>query len=227
MRRSLLFLVVLLGALLAGSASAEIRAFLCRYHPAREAAAIAEPLLSHDGTLEIQPGQNTIVIHDRPEVLQRVAGALAAWDAAPGQYRVRLRLIMASTTPPQPGKPVPRLTGLGSELVGLFNFSSYDEIDSLEVTAGDGSTMETTIGKVYRVKMGLRAMPGNATRLRLAPFELTRREGLEKGLEVNRPVLKSTVSLKVGQTGILIAASSEGAKRALIVVLSAELETAP
>jgi hypothetical protein len=226
MVRRVLVLLLLFAAAGAVAATAEVRVFQCRFRPAREAAAIAVPLLSTDGSLEIQPKQNTIVVNDRPDVLQRVAGALAAWDLAPAKYHVRLRLIMASNTPAPDGRGGPRIQGLGSELVGMFNFSTYEDIDSLELTASDGNTLETGLGKVYRVQMSLHSMPGDARRLQLAPFELIRREGMDKGVEVMRPMIRSSVSLKIGQTGILIAAGSEGAAKALIVILAADLEPA-
>lgn len=210
-------------ALLATVAVGEVSVYQCRYRPAREAAAVAEPLLSAEGSLEIQPRLNTIVVRDRPEVLQRVAAALARWDAAPASFRVRIRLIMASTAPPPRGQPRPRLEGLGSELTGLFNFGSYQEIDTVEVSAADGSLMETSAGTVYRVRMRLRGVEGDPTRLQLAPFELARREGPGQGM-IHRSILKSTVSLQVGQTGILVATRSEEAKQALIVILAADRE---
>ncbi len=227
MARPSRFLLTLAILLTAGTSLADVRTFQCRFRPAREAAAVAEPLLSPDGSVEIQPKLNAIVVHDNAEVLQKVAGALAAWDAAPSKYSVRVRLIMATTAPPREGKPGAKLEGLGSELVNMFNFSSFEELESLELVAADGSSMDVSVGKLYRVRMSLKSIPGEAGRLRLAPFELLRREGLDKGVDVTRSLLRSTVSLKAGQTGILIAANSEGAKKALIVVLAAEPEKHP
>lgn len=211
---------------LAAPAGADVRAFQCRFRQAREAAAVAGPLLSEEGSLEIQSKQNTVVVRDTPEVLKRVADALAVWDTAPATFHVRLRMIMGSTEL-STARPAQRLQGFGEELVRLFNFGSYEEIDTLDLKTSDGSTLETSIGKIYRLRMTLHRVEGDANRIQIAPFELTRREGRDKGLEVVRPILRSTVSLLAGQTGILIASRSEAAKRALIVVLAAEREATP
>ena len=223
MRRLVLPLAVVL-SLLAGAAGADVRTFMCRFHPAREAAAVAEPLLSADGSVEIQPRQNSIVVRDRSEILQRVAVALAGWDTIPGSYRVRLRLVMASTAAPKPGQPRALLTGFGAELTGLFSFASFQDVDNIEMVGSDGNVLEATAGGRYRVKVRLRVSAADPARLQLAPLEILHREGAEVGTDVVRSMLKSTVSLQTGQTGILVAAQSEQARQALVLIIMATRE---
>jgi hypothetical protein len=222
--RRLIPVLALATSLLAVTVGAEVRTFLCRFHPAREAAAVAEPLLSADGSIEIQPRQNSIVVRDRAEVLQRVASALATWDTIPGSYRIRLRMVMASTAAPKAGQPRALLAGFGSELTGVFSFASFQDIDTIELVGSDGNALEASAGGRYRVKVRLRAVAGDPTRLQLAPLEILRREGAEVGTDVIRSVLKSTVSLQTGQTGILVATQSEQAKQALVLIVMAVRE---
>ena len=131
-------------ALAAGSALAadqELRVFQLHFRPAREAAVLVEPLLSPGGSVLLQPSLNSITVRDTPEVLRRVAEALASWDVAPISYKVRVRVLLASTDSPPPGKAAPLISGIGAELTKLFHFTDYQEVATLHVTASEGSAV--------------------------------------------------------------------------------------
>jgi hypothetical protein len=70
----------------------------------------------------------------------------------------------------------------------------------------------------------LQAVPSDPDRVQLAQLELSRREQGEGSVEILRPMLHTTVSLRVGQKFVLGAARSEGASRGLFLVLWAERE---
>lgn len=203
----------------------EVRVFQVRFRSALDAANLIEPLLSSDGSVTLQSGKSMLTVQDDAEVLQRVAELLANWDVPPPSFQVRVRVLLASTNPPPPGPAAPLIEGVGAEISKLFHYTSYEEVDSLRITAAEGSSVEAAVGGLYYLRFQLRAASADAERVQLGQLELLRRErGKEEDIEVLHPLLRTTVSMRLGQTTILGAARSEGANQALIVVLWAERE---
>ncbi|MGV8041144.1 MAG: secretin N-terminal domain-containing protein [Thermoanaerobaculaceae bacterium] len=210
----------------AATADLEDRVVQLRHRPAREAAAMVEPMLSPLGSVLIQPGSNTVTVRDRPEIAQRIAEALTAWDIVRQDYRVRVRLLMASTAPLKPGQAAAKLDGFGAELTGLFRWSGFEEIDAFEIQAREGVSVESKAARGYTLRFELRTVLGEPQRVQLAPCEIARIEGQEQGIGLQRRLHRSNVSLQLGQTFILVTARSEEAKKALVVILGADRETA-
>jgi type II secretory pathway component GspD/PulD (secretin) len=106
--------VLSLAAVGAAAADQELRVFQLHFKTARDAAVLVEPILSPGGSVLLQPSLNSITVRDTPEVLRRVSEALANWDVAPASYRIRVRVLLASTDPPPPGKAGPLIEGIGA-----------------------------------------------------------------------------------------------------------------
>lgn len=226
MRRAFLAVLLAAAASVAGASELEERVIQLRHHPARDAAAVVEPLLSPQGSVAIQPGSNSLTVRDLPEIARHVVEVLKAWDVVPREYRLRVRLVMASTASLRPGQQPAKLEGFGSELTGLFRWGGFEEIDSFQIQAREGVSVETKAGQGYTVRFTLRASPSEPQRVQLVPCEVLRMEGQEHGIGVQRRLHRSNVSLQLGQTFILVTARSEEAKKALIVILGADPETA-
>lgn len=210
------------------AAEQQVRVFQLHFRPAREAALLVEPMLSTEGSVLIQPGINAITVRDSAEVLKDVAAALAGWDVASANYEVRVRVLLASTTPPTPGPAAPLISGIGDELQRLFRFTSYRELDTLAVTAADGSAVEANVSDSYHIRFNVRAVPQDSERVQLAQLEFARRVSREgEDAETLQPMIRTTVTLRVGHTFVLGAARSEAANRALVLVLWAQKEAAP
>jgi hypothetical protein len=225
-RRVLAFVVVALSV--TAAAGAAERTFLLRHRQAGAAVNLVMSLLSPDGNVLVEPRSNAVTVRDRDEVIDRIGRALAAWDRAPENYRVRMVVLLASTDPAV-GVPPPAIRELGVDLRELFHFTSFEEIDSLSLVATDGSSLETSAGGRYTVRFRLRSSAEAPERVQLAPLELFRggARGASSSLDTLRPLLRSTVSLLAGQTSVLVAARSEGAGRALLIVVSAQREARP
>ena len=117
-------------ALVAGStlaAEQELRVFQLHFRQAREAAVLVEPLLSSGGSVLLQPSLNSITVRDTPEALKRIADALASWDVAPPSYKVRVRVLLASTDVPPPGRAAPLISGIGAELYKLVQANRHHD----------------------------------------------------------------------------------------------------
>lgn len=211
----------------AAAAEQQVRVFQLHFRPAREAALLVEPLLSADGSVLLQPKLNAITVRDTAAVLERVAAVVAAWDVAPLNYTIRLRVLLASTAPPTPGPAAPLISGVGSELQQLFRFTSYRELDTVVVTAAEGSAVEAAVADRYHVRFTVRAVPQDAERLQLSQLEFQRRVPVNGGGEKLQPLLRTTLTLRAGQPFVLGAARSEEANRALVLVLLAQRGGAP
>ena len=121
-----------------------------------------------------------------------------------------------------PGPAAPLISGVGSELQQLFRFTSYSELDTVAVTAAEGSAVEAAVADRYHVRFTVRAVPQDVERLQLAQLEFQRRVPLEGGGERLQPLLRTTLTLRTGQPFVLGAARSEEANRALVLVLLAQ-----
>lgn len=227
MRVAVAAALALFGAVELSAQQQEVRVFQLRFRAVRDAATLVEPLLSPEGSLLLQPRLNTLTVRDRRDALEHVAQALASWDVAPASYALRIRLLMASTAPATPGPASPLVSGIGAEMSKLFHYTSYQEVDTLAITASDGSPVEAALGDRYTMRFLLRAVPQDSERLQLTQLELSRRDKADDGSEILRPLLRSTVSLRLGQIAILGAARSETASQALLLVLRADSEERP
>ena len=213
--------------LAAGVEGSDIRAFPIRFHQVRDVAAVVEPLLSPDGSMTIQPKFNLLTVRDSAEVIERVARAVEAWDVPAPSYRVGIRVLIGTTVPATPGSTRPVSQGFGDELMKVFHFTSYQEVETVQVTAAEGTAVEAEAGGRYHLRFGLRAVANDPNRIQLGQFEVTRRELVSPGHETLRPLLRTTVSLEIGQTAIVGLARSEGASQGLVLVLWAEREPKP
>lgn len=217
--RNLACVVALAAGLSAAADARELRVFSVRYRPVAEAAALVEPLISADGSFTVQPKFNLLTVQDEPEVLDKVARLLADWDVPPLAYRVRVRLLIGTTVPPTPGPPGPLISGLGADLSKVFHYTSYTEVETIQITTTEGTAVEALAGGRYHIHFVLRASPGDPERVQFTQFEVSRPDPAGGAAEVLRPILRTTVSLQVGQTAIVAAARSESASQGLILVL--------
>lgn len=213
--------------LAAGSALAadqELRVFQFRFRQAREAASLVEPFLSAEGSILLQPGLNALTVRDNPEVLKRVADVLARWDVKPQSYRFRVRLFLATREPKPSRTPPAPIPELGEKLFLLFPFTKYEEVATVQVTAAEGTVVETTAGARYHLRFTVRGVPGEPERVQLAQLQLARRDRSADDTEVLAPVLRATVNLRVKEPSVVGGARSESANQALFLVLLAERE---
>jgi hypothetical protein len=221
-RVAVVVLVLATGTALA--ADQELRVFQLHFRQARDAAVLVEPLLSPSGSVLLQPSLNSITIRDNAEVLKRVAEALASWDVAPPSYKIRVRVLLASTDSPPPGRAAPLISGIGSDLYKLFHFTDYKDVATLQVTAADGSLVEVAAGDRYHLRFAVRGVPQDPERVQLAQLQFARRDRGPENVEVLRPLLRATVTLLMKQPSVLGGARAEDANQAIFLVLWAERE---
>ncbi len=211
-------------ALAAAAQAREIRAFSIKHRPVRELPTLVEPLLSPSGSFTIQPQFNLLTVQDTPEAIDRVARFLDAWDVRPSVYKVRISVLLGTAVPSAKASESGQ-SPLGGELLKVFHFTSYREIETVQVTAADGAAIEAAVGDPYHLRFTLRTVPGDPTRVQLSQLEVSRRQQVVSGGGMAlRPVLRTTVSLEIGQTAVVGAARAEGASEGLVLVMGVTRE---
>ena len=206
------------------AAEQELRVFQLHFRQARDAAILIEPLLSPGGSVLLQPSLNSITVRDTPEALKTVAEALATWDVPPPSYKVRVRVLLATTDSPPPGKAAPLISGIGAQLYKLFHFTDYKEIGTIQATAADGSVVEMAVGERYHLRFTVRGVAQDPNRVQLAQLQLARRDRGPDNVEILHPLMRATVTLLMDQPSVLGGARAEDANEALFLVLWAERE---
>jgi len=86
-----------------------VYAYTLKHQPAHEALQQVRPLLSGRGTVEVQPGGNTLVIRETQSTINRVARLLKRLDHPPEELRFDIRIVRAGpkrngVSPPQPAE---------------------------------------------------------------------------------------------------------------------------
>src|ERR1700688_4063639 len=72
-----------------------LHAYALRYQQAIEAIPLIQPLLTGRGTLELQPGGNTLVIRDTGSALARIVPVLRGFDHRAQPLKVEILIVRA------------------------------------------------------------------------------------------------------------------------------------
>lgn len=195
------------------------RSFSLRHQPVREAVVLVFPLLSEDGSVEVRPGGNTLVVRDRPAELERIFSLLADFDQPARSVAVEIRVVSASVEPAAEGEPDG--SGLSEELVRrlheLLRYRFYRRVAGVKVTVAEGGSVESALGGEYRVEFRLGRLEPDR-RVKLLGFRIHRRAA-EEGDE---PLIHTNINLRLGKPMVLGLARTESSANALMVVLDCE-----
>ncbi len=254
MRLASLHAAVLVAALAVLSATAAAltvaRVFELRYCSVAEAALVVQPLLSDEGALTLEPRHARLTVQDRPEVVDRIARTLAAFDSPPARFRIRAELYEASSEPGAANDA----SVADLKLSEVFRYTSFRRIGQAILEGDVGATARAELGDGYLVRFTVspgerpegfvapeassplvrppaagRWAAGHASepsgqpanrRVRLDRLVLAR-IGAAGGLRPQE-VLRSSALLATGQRVVLGASASESARKALVLVLKAE-----
>ena len=193
-----------------------LHAYTLKHQRASDAIPLVHPLLSERGTVELQPGDNTLVIRDTPGALARILPVLRSFDHAPRPLRVEIMIVKASrsaVSPPMNHSDLPE--ELTRRLRKILLYDNYDlEAQSL-LQPVEGESVTYEIGEGYQVAFRLGTVLPDR-RVRLTDFEIARRSPKRGPQEL----LHTNLNLWLDQTMSLGLAKSEGSREALMVVLT-------
>jgi|CXWL01.1.fsa_nt_gi hypothetical protein len=206
------------------TAALQVHAFTLQYQRASEALAAVVPLLSPRGTVELQPGSNTLLVRDTAAALARVSPLVAAFDHPARPLTLEVHLVEAgaagesNVSPalgPTGGRPLPK--DLLGRLRKLLPYASYQLVAGAEFGTSEGQAVTYDLGQRYRIAFELGTLL-DGRRLRVANFRI------ERLPEQGEPALVHTnLNVTLGQTTVLGLSRGEASPRALMVVLVARL----
>jgi hypothetical protein len=194
-----------------------LHAYTLRYQQASEAIPLIQPLLTGRGTLELQPGGNTLVLRDTPAALARIVPVLRGFDHPALPLRVEILIVKASRVTVSPSIARSDLPeALTRRLRELLPYEIYELQAQAQLASQEGQAVAYELGDDYAVSFRLGTLLG-AQRIKLANFEISRRAGKSKSAA---PLVHTSLNLCLDQTMSLGLARSEGSRDALIIVVT-------
>ncbi|HEV7503993.1 MAG TPA: hypothetical protein VGS07_03710 [Thermoanaerobaculia bacterium] len=200
----------------AGAAEVVLQAYTLRHQRASDAVALVYPLLSRKGTVELQPGGNTLVIRDVQAALNRIVPVLRNFDHAPRPMRLEVLIVRASRNT---GSPQAKHSDLPEQLTKrLHDLLAYDNFEmqaQAHLGGVEGQPVIYELGQDYKVSFRFGTLMDDQ-RVKLSTFRISRRG--EGKPETN--LLQTNLTLWCDQTISLGLAKSEASREALMVVLT-------
>jgi hypothetical protein len=198
-----------------------VQAYAFKHQVAAEALALVQPLLSSRGTVELQPGGNTLVIRDSRAAISRIVPVLRNFDHPARPVQVEILIVKASRTPVSP--PIQR-SDLPEELTqrlrGILPYDIFELQARSRLGAMEGQAVAYSLGDEYDVTFRLGTVTGDG-RIRLSNFRLSRRKaGTDKGPATVVGLLHTNLNLWLDQTLNLMVSRSESSPEALMIVLT-------
>lgn len=197
----------------------ELHAYTFKYQAATEALPLVQPLLSRLGTVELQPGGNTLVVRDSAAALARILPLLRDFDHPVQAVRVEVLVVEASRTQfsPAPHNELPE--SLMKRLRGLLPYNSYRIVAQSGLAAREGEDVTYELGAGFGVSFRLGTVLAKS-RLKLYDFRVLHGPAAAQ----RRQLLYTNLNLLLNQTLTLALASNESSNTALMVVLTPRVE---
>lgn len=218
----LMMALLLVSALVAESAFADAadvgktltsKTFVFKHKQADKAANVIKGILSAEGSMSIQPAQNSLVVTDLPENLKKITSALATFDAPAQPMQLSIRLVSASKG--TASKVDPALSDVASKLA-LLRYNVLESIGAAQANGREGEPGVVSI-QGYRVDFRFGEFDPASDSVKIVDFKLFRAEG-----DQLNPLLKTTLNIKLGQTVIIGATRDPQSQRALMIVVTAQ-----
>lgn len=188
-----------------------------KHKSAERAATVIKSLVSEEGSVSIQPKNNTLTVTDRASNVKSIGAALAKFDQPAQMFRISVKLVAASRAASNAKVP-DDLKEISAKLSGVLKFNSFEKLGEIDarVKEGDPFVVEK-VADTYRADFTLGEYDPLTDSVRVEEFRLQKKSGAESGELVQ--LLKTSLNLKLGQTIILGAARSPQSDRTLMVVL--------
>lgn len=208
------------------------RAFEIHHRSLSDAADLVGELLSPAGSLTLKPRLDTLLVEDRPDVIERVADLIESFDIPPRQVDVTLSLFLGSRESndgdperPAPAREYPReVRGIIDTLSDVTRWTSYEPLGSRSVRGVEGQEVTADVSSDYRVAFTVGDVDESRDKIKFERFSLLRviREpGHAERLEEK---YRAAIVVDTGRLTLLVAARAPDSERALFLALQAEPE---
>ncbi len=215
------------------AAKIELYAYELQHQRADEAFVVIQPLLSPQGTIELRPRDNTLVIRDTRAALDKLVTALKAFDHPARRLEIEVTMVQATRATFSPLLADQALSpSLAARLKLMLPFSNYRVLASTVLHTREGEEVTYEIGEGFAVRFRsgvVRPMTGAAAfgggegtegqSLKLTGFRLSRRNG-----DASKSLLSTSMTLLLDKPLALTLAGSEASSTALVVVLQPRLD---
>ncbi len=243
LRRAVLVLVLLVmvsGTLAAqegGSESAAVRVYAhtLQHASTQEVMTFLRPLLSPRGTVEEQPGGNTLVIRDTRAVMAEVIPLLEILDRPPRDLRLEIHVIRAGSRQQGSDSASGQVTGSSRTLVeagvaqelverlrALLRYEDYEVVAQAGVSSREGEDVTYALDPTYNVSFQLGRVMADL-RLRLEGFQIVKKfpNPANKGRQLEpRELFHATLNLWQDRPVALVLTRDEDRQEALLVAIS-------
>ncbi|MEO8197846.1 MAG: hypothetical protein ABI689_14110 [Thermoanaerobaculia bacterium] len=188
-----------------------------------DALTVVRPLLSVQGSVDLDPNRGTISVRDNLAALSRVATAIRAFDRASLPVRIDVSLILAETAKISPIRPD---TGIAPDLLArlrqLLRFENFSLLAQSQIASFEGEAVVYDMAQGYRLNFELGSV-GDGKRIRLSEFRMVRALPGKPEHEL----VRSVVNLGLDQPLILGLTRDEASDRALMLVLRYQTAVTP
>lgn len=211
-----------------------VYAHTLKHRSTSEVLAVVRPLLSARGTVQEQPGTNTLVIRDQSQVVGRVIAVIAALDQPPSGLRLDIQVLRAGPRRNGVSPPVPDQGLAGSDLPaelverlrGLLRYDHYQVLARAEVISQEGEEVTYSLGQGYDVNFHLGSVLAGQ-RLKLEGFRIlkkVRNPANKTRWLAPRELFHATLNLWMDRPFTLVLAQEEGSREALMVAITCHRE---
>lgn len=192
----------------------EVETITLDYLTNTQAAALAKPYLSAEGTVFFSDAAlNTITVRDRRDNVRRVESLLGERDASPRNVSLHFQVVRAT----EAGAVDPELARVGNALRELLRFEGYELVSQAVVSASERRVVEQSLsGGAFPLQLGVRIndiVGGSGS--------------VDMQVDLRRPgypsLLATNVVVPMGQTVVLGSAYPGAASEALILTVRGEL----
>lgn len=194
-----------------------LHAFTLRHRPATEAIQLVFPLLTKQGTVELQRATNTLVIRDTPAALSRMIPVLREYDHPSRPLVLDLYIVwatrsMVSGSPLQSDLPEP----LAGRLRALLPYDIYKVQAQARLSSREGEAVTYALGGEYEVSFRLGTVVTGPS-VRLSNLRILRRTEEHRA---GAALIHTNLTLPFEQTTSLVLARNEESREALMLVLT-------
>lgn len=234
--RWMVLVAVLLSARVMAADPMEVRAFEIRHRAVGDAFELVSPLLSPDGSVQIRPGLKTLVVEDRPAILDRIRSVLEGFDLAPRNVEVSFTLLLGTDTR-SPGSPrgmdpaalSREIRGVHENLGDFTKWTDYELLGSQSVTVVEGHPVTARLSGEYRVQFEVESVEAPSARapagiIVLKSLVLERVTRDPAGAEHVDPLYSTAMQLHAGKLLTVGAAQSPESRKAIFLTIKARPE---
>lgn len=193
-----------------------LHAFTLRHRPATDAVQLVFPLLSKQGTVEVQKATNTLVIRDTPAALSRIIPALRGYDHPSRPLSLEIYIVRALRSPVSPPGPSDLPEPLVRKLRAMLPYDTYLVQAEARLASREGEAVTYALGGEYEVSFRLGTIV-EGQRVRLSGFRILRRTEERR---TGSSLIHTNLTLPLEQTWSLGLARTEESREALMVVLT-------